>query len=82
MEHRGHHASWRQNGDAKNGGERAQFEGGGLFKERGGAVAGENQGEEAARARFPGEHGSYDLYSFGRDGTLGGDGENKDVVNW
>ena len=32
--------------------------------------------------RFPGEHGSYDLYSFGRDGTLGGDGENKDVVNW
>lgn len=32
--------------------------------------------------RFPGEHGSYDLYSFGRDGTLGGEGENRDLVNW
>ena len=29
-----------------------------------------------------GEHGSYDLYSIGRDGALGGEGENKDVVNW
>ena len=32
--------------------------------------------------RYPGEHGSYDLYSFGRDGVLGGEGENKDLVNW
>ena len=32
--------------------------------------------------RSPGEHGTYDLYSLGRDGALGGDGENKDVVNW
>ena len=32
--------------------------------------------------RLPGEHGTYDLYSLGRDGALGGDGENKDVVNW
>lgn len=32
--------------------------------------------------RLPGEHGAYDLYSLGRDGALGGDGENEDVVNW
>ncbi len=32
--------------------------------------------------RSPGEHGTYDLYSLGRDGALGGDGENKDVVSW
>lgn len=32
--------------------------------------------------RLPGKHGSYDLYSLGRDGALGGDGENRDVVNW
>ena len=32
--------------------------------------------------RLPGEHGNYDLLSLGRDGTLGGDGENKDIVNW
>ena len=30
----------------------------------------------------PGNHGDYDLYSYGRDGTLGGDGEDQDVVNW
>jgi general secretion pathway protein G len=32
--------------------------------------------------RSPGEHGSFDLYSLGRDGALGGEGENKDVVSW
>lgn len=32
--------------------------------------------------RLPGEHGSYDLYSLGRDGALGGEGENKDIKNW
>lgn len=32
--------------------------------------------------RSPGEHGTYDLYSLGRDGALGGDGENKDIMNW
>jgi len=32
--------------------------------------------------RFPGEHGDYDLYSYGKDGQPGGSGENADVVNW
>lgn len=32
--------------------------------------------------RQPGEHGDYDLYSFGRDGVEGGDGENADIVSW
>lgn len=30
----------------------------------------------------PGEHGDFDLYSFGADGEPGGDGKNKDVENW
>ena len=30
----------------------------------------------------PGEHGDYDLLSFGRDGKPGGDGEDADIVNW
>lgn len=30
----------------------------------------------------PGVHGEYDLYSYGRDGTQGGEGEDKDVTNW
>jgi general secretion pathway protein G len=32
--------------------------------------------------RFPGEHGDFDLLSFGADGQEGGDGENTDIVNW
>ncbi|MBL8992734.1 MAG: type II secretion system major pseudopilin GspG [Spirochaetia bacterium] len=34
--------------------------------------------------RNPGSHNSkaYDLYSFGADGKEGGEGNNKDVVNW
>lgn len=32
--------------------------------------------------RQPGEHGEYDLYSFGKDGKLGGEGENADITNW
>ncbi len=32
--------------------------------------------------RFPGEHGDYDLYSFGQDGKPGGEGEAADLVNW
>ena len=32
--------------------------------------------------RFPGQHGEYDLWSAGADGVEGGDGENRDVVNW
>ena len=30
----------------------------------------------------PGQHGEYDLISYGRDGAPGGDGEDKDVVSW
>ncbi len=32
--------------------------------------------------KAPGEHGEYDLLSYGGDGTAGGDGENADVVSW
>lgn len=31
---------------------------------------------------FPGEHGPYDLYSYGADNTQGGDGDNRDIVSW
>ena len=30
----------------------------------------------------PGSHGEYDLFSYGRDGSPGGEGEDKDVVSW
>jgi len=30
----------------------------------------------------PGTHGEYDLYSHGRDGSPGGDGEDQDIVSW
>lgn len=30
----------------------------------------------------PGEHGDYDLFSFGSDGVKGGDGKNADIANW
>jgi general secretion pathway protein G len=30
----------------------------------------------------PGTHGDYDLFSYGRDGTAGGEGEDKDVTSW
>ncbi|MBI2318799.1 MAG: type II secretion system major pseudopilin GspG [Betaproteobacteria bacterium] len=32
--------------------------------------------------RIPGEHGEFDLFSYGRDGQAGGSGENADVTNW
>jgi len=32
--------------------------------------------------RAPGEHGEYDLYSFGRDGRPGGEGEDADLTSW
>lgn len=32
--------------------------------------------------KIPGDHGEYDLYSLGADGTPGGTGENQDVTNW
>ena len=32
--------------------------------------------------RFPGEHGEYDLYSFGADQAEGGEGEQQDITSW
>lgn len=32
--------------------------------------------------RAPGEHGPYDLFTLGRDGTEGGEDEDADVVSW
>jgi general secretion pathway protein G len=32
--------------------------------------------------RYPGEHGDYDILSYGADGQPGGEGEDADVVNW
>ena len=32
--------------------------------------------------RAPGEHGEYDLYSYGADGTEGGDKEARDIASW
>ena len=30
----------------------------------------------------PGQHGAYDLWSYGADGKEGGDGVNKDITSW
>lgn len=30
----------------------------------------------------PGEHGDYDLSSYGADGAKGGEGKNADITNW
>ncbi len=32
--------------------------------------------------KSPGEHGEYDLLSFGKDGQPGGEGEDADLVSW
>lgn len=32
--------------------------------------------------RSPGQNGDYDLYSFGSDGTQGGDGDAADITSW
>lgn len=32
--------------------------------------------------RIPGEHGEFDLLSYGKDGQLGGEAEAADVTNW
>ena len=34
------------------------------------------------RYRIPGQHGAFELYSFGADDAPGGSGENADVTNW
>lgn len=31
---------------------------------------------------FPGEHGKFDVFSYGADGRPGGDGMNADIGNW
>ena len=36
----------------------------------------------AYQYRQPGEHGEYDLFSYGRDGQSGGSGEDADITNW
>ena len=32
--------------------------------------------------KSPGEHGDFDILSFGKDGQPGGTGENADITNW
>ncbi|MGQ4658974.1 type II secretion system major pseudopilin GspG [Lysobacter sp. F6437] len=32
--------------------------------------------------RQPGEHGAFDIYSFGADGTAGGEADGVDIGNW
>ena len=32
--------------------------------------------------RSPGEHGEFDIYSYGKDGQAGGSNENVDIVSW
>jgi len=32
--------------------------------------------------KSPGDHGPYDLYSYGRDKAQGGEGEDADIVSW
>lgn len=32
--------------------------------------------------RFPGEQGQFDIFSLGRDGKPGGEGEDRDVTSW
>ena len=36
----------------------------------------------AYQYRQPGEHGEFELFSFGKDGKLGGEAEAADIVNW
>ena len=32
--------------------------------------------------KYPGEHGEFDIYSSGQDGSPGGEGEDADVTSW
>jgi len=36
----------------------------------------------AYQYRFPGEHGDFDIVSYGADGSPGGEGESKDITSW
>lgn len=31
---------------------------------------------------YPGKHGDYDLYSYGKDGNPGGTGDDQDITSW
>jgi general secretion pathway protein G len=37
---------------------------------------------QAYQYKSPGEHGEFDLMSFGKDGRAGGSGEDADITNW
>jgi general secretion pathway protein G len=32
--------------------------------------------------KSPGDHGPYDLFSFGKDGQSGGEGDDREIVSW
>ncbi len=32
--------------------------------------------------RSPGEHGDFDIFSYGADGQMGGEGKNGDITSW
>jgi len=32
--------------------------------------------------KSPGEHGSFDILSYGADGVSGGEGDNRDITSW
>jgi len=32
--------------------------------------------------KFPGSHGDYDLFSYGKDGQEGGEKDDRDIVSW
>jgi general secretion pathway protein G len=32
--------------------------------------------------KSPGDHGPFDILSYGADGTAGGDGDNRDITSW
>ncbi len=34
------------------------------------------------RYQIPGEHGEFDLYSYGKDNSPGGEKDNKDIFSW
>ena len=38
--------------------------------------------DRAYHYRFPGEHGDFDIFSFGRDGSPEGTGEDSDITSW
>jgi general secretion pathway protein G len=37
---------------------------------------------EAYQFRYPGEHGEFDIVSFGPDKQMGGEGKNADITSW